>query len=67
MKYLLIDFGASFIKTRIYNKDLDSIEATYDLVSPFKVLNYISKKEIYSILIGILDKYQKIPSEILCY
>jgi hypothetical protein len=66
MKYLLIDFGASFIKTALYNKDLDAIEGSIDLVSPFKQSNYISKDNIYSILTDIINKYESIDGIVIC-
>ena len=66
MKYLLIDFGASFIKTALYNKDLDTIENSIDLVSPFKQSNCISKDNIYSILTDILNSYKSIDGIVIC-
>lgn len=50
MKYLLIDFGASFIKTIIYNKDTDAYDKAHNVVSPFQSQNDITKQELLSIL-----------------
>ena len=54
MKYLLIDFGASFIKSIIYNKDTDTYNDSYNVISPFQTQNEITKQEILSILQGLI-------------
>lgn len=50
MKYLLIDFGASFIKNIIYNKDTDTYSDAWNIASPFQTQNEITKQELLSIL-----------------
>jgi len=58
MKYLLIDFGASFVKSIIYNKDTDTYSNNCNVISPFQTQNEITKQEILLILQGL------IPSDI---
>ena len=55
MKYLLIDFGASFIKSIIYNKDIDTYSDACNIVSPFQTQNEITKQELLSILQGLIS------------
>jgi hypothetical protein len=50
MKYLLIDFGASFIKSIIYNKDTDTYSDPHNVISPFQTQNEITKQELLLIL-----------------
>lgn len=56
MRYLLIDFGASFIKTASYDDELDLIENYEEISSPFISANILSLRELQNILINILDK-----------
>jgi hypothetical protein len=50
MKYLLIDFGASFIKSIIYNKNTDTYSNPHNIISPFQTQNEITKQELLLIL-----------------
>ena len=50
MKYLLIDFGATYIKTGVYNKDTQEYKKGAKTTSPFKCSDRISKDELLNIL-----------------
>ena len=69
MKYLLIDFGASRIKTTIYNKVLDSYENSYEEKSPFLTSTNIPSTQLKTILSSLIEKSSqncKIDSIVIC-
>tara|TARA_R110000868_G_scaffold8986_1_gene45513 strand:- start:3109 stop:4053 length:945 start_codon:yes stop_codon:yes gene_type:complete len=66
MKYLLIDFGASYIKTIVYNKKEDSYSNNLQVPSPFLNKNIISKKEILEILESIVSQNKDIFAIVAC-
>lgn len=66
MKYLLIDFGASYIKTITYDKYADSYSKCDIIESPFLNKSILHKKECLSILESLLDKYTNIDRIIIC-
>lgn len=66
MKYLLIDFGASFIKVGIYDKDIKSYFKQFDEISPFTFSDKLNKLELYDILSNIISKFYNIDGIIIC-
>jgi hypothetical protein len=66
MRYLLIDFGASFIKTVEYNKPIDEYSNPNNFISPFSKVDSITKKELTNIIIDILKKHSNIDAIIIC-
>ena len=55
MKYLLIDFGATYIKCAVYNKTQDQYVKGQIIPSPFFKDNKISKVELLNILFNIVS------------
>jgi|688.fasta_scaffold103991_3 hypothetical protein len=66
MRYLLIDFGASFIKTVEYNRITKEYTNPNNLISPFSEVNSISKNELKKILFEILNIHIGIDAIIIC-
>ena len=69
MEYLLIDFGASRIKTTVYNKILDSYKNSYEEKSPFLTSTNISSTQLKIILNNLIKKSSqncKIDGIIIC-
>jgi hypothetical protein len=66
MKYLLIDFGASFVKIGTYDKFTHSYESQYDEISPFTHAQYLKKEDLFVILTNIINKYPSIAGVIIC-
>lgn len=66
MKYLLIDFGASFIKTATYNSINDSLENFQEVKSPFVENNTISKDKVRAILLEVVNSYTNVDSIVAC-
>ncbi len=57
MKYLLIDFGASFIKSSIFNDSDNKISNYTEIESPFLVADILPISELKNILDSILTSY----------
>jgi hypothetical protein len=66
MNYLLIDFGASFIKCALYDKTKDEILNTSIINSPFQYNDNISKSNLYKILLDIISSYSNVDGIIIC-
>ncbi len=60
MKYLLIDFGASFIKTITYNKDTDIYSNPNSIISPFQTQTEITKQELMIILKDLIQDVDRV-------
>jgi hypothetical protein len=66
MKYLLIDFGASYIKNVIYDT-VNDLYSNYEVIeSPLRFSNSIPKKDILQKLTQIITKYPEIKSAAIC-
>ena len=69
MKYLLIDFGASRVKTTVYDKTLDSYKNSYEEKSPFLTSTNISSTQLKIILNNLINKSSrncKIDGIVIC-
>jgi hypothetical protein len=64
MKYLLIDFGASFVKCAIFTED--TITPTQNYVSPFTNSNSITKSELYTLLTQIISEHECVDGIVPC-
>ena len=58
MKFLLIDFGASYIKSVIYNKDTNEFLYEKIIPSPFSKTDILSRNDISRSIYDILDNYE---------
>jgi hypothetical protein len=66
MKYLLIDFGASFVKTLCYDSDEDAKSDYRFVESPFLNNDTITKKDLMDLLESIVKSYDDIHRIIIC-
>lgn len=66
MNYLLIDFGASGIKSILYNSIKDTLDCPYELLSPFIDKTTITKIDLSSILDDIISKYKNVDKVLSC-
>ena len=66
MKYLLIDFGASFIKIATYDTVSSFLENSQEIKSPFVENNIVSKDAIQSIFLEIVNSYQHVDRIVAC-
>jgi hypothetical protein len=66
MKYLLVDFGASYIKNIVYDTDSKNILYSNTIDSPFKTSKRISRSKLKNILINIIEKTSNIDGIIIC-
>lgn len=66
MRYLLIDFGASFIKTAIYNSVNDSLENFQEIKSPFIENSIIKKDVVQSTLLKVVNLYTNVDRIVAC-
>ncbi len=66
MKYLLIDFGATYIKCATYDKTQDFYTKGQTISSPFSKTDKISKTELLSILSGIISNHEKVDGVVIC-
>lgn len=66
MRYLLIDFGASFIKTAVYSSVNDSLKNFQEVESPFIKNSIVKKDTVKSILLNIVDLYSGIDRIVAC-
>jgi hypothetical protein len=57
MKFLLIDFGASFIKGVLYDKEKKEFSNEQIIVSPFSKKDIVSKEQIENKISELLIKY----------
>ena len=66
MHFLLIDFGASYITSILFNKESDSFSDLKAINSPFITTDKLSKDEIYSIIKNILNQYKSAQAVVMC-
>ena len=66
MKYLLIDFGATYIKCVVYNKDTGEVKDSRQFESPFKKSNTITSRSLHKILSDILLTYERVSGVVIC-
>lgn len=66
MKYLLLDFGASFIKCCQYDTDTDQIENVINIESPFLYSDKINLESLVSLIESILARYPECKRVMSC-
>lgn len=66
MKYLLIDFGASFIKSCRYDSISDKIDLIKSVSSPFSTGGTTSKDELISYINSIIQQYPDCKKVMSC-
>jgi len=67
MKYLLVDFGASYLKTALYNKVSGEIGRETRLDSPFLHENTLSRQEVHDLLVSTIERYKsEIEAVVFC-
>jgi predicted transcriptional regulator len=66
MKYLLIDFGASYIKSTLYKTENNNFSKYLVIESPLKTCNQIQKQTIIKHLENIISQYDNIDSIAIC-
>lgn len=66
MQYLLIDFGATYIKCVVYNKETGVVEDSKQFESPFKTSNSIASRSLYKLLSDIVLTYKEVDGIIIC-
>lgn len=66
MKYLLLDFGASFVKCAEYDSENNEITNVINIPSPFYDSGIISKSRILSIINSILLEYPNCKKVMSC-
>lgn len=66
MKYLLIDFGATYIKCIVYNKKTGEVTNSKQFESPFKTSNVVRSEALYKTLSDILSNYEKVGGVVIC-
>jgi len=66
MKYLLIDFGATYIKTGVYNKDIQEYTKGFTATSPFRYADRINKEELLKTLTSLVDNYKDVDGIVIC-
>lgn len=65
MKFLLIDFGASYIKPALYDKEKDELLSLSPIVSPFQTEFSIKKENLLNLLEQIVGQH-KVKGIIVC-
>ena len=66
MKFLLIDFGATYIKCIAYDKSTNTTTNPRQYESPFATNNSITSKALRTILSEIVGAYRGIDGVVLC-
>jgi len=66
MKYLLIDFGASYIKCAVYDKNCNNYKKGETISSPFLVSDSISKKDLLECLDTIVELHERVDGIVMC-
>ena len=66
MRYLLIDFGATYIKCGVYNKDTQDLEKTFTHPSPFKECDRIGKRALLNILSQMVKESGNVDGIVIC-
>ena len=66
MKFLLLDFGASFVKTSIYDKDSRSLSLFKQYQSPFLTNDKININDIKYFISNIMNDYENFDIVLPC-
>ena len=66
MKYLLIDFGASYIKMAVYDKTNETTSSRGEISSPFQKSCTITKHQLWTILSDIITKNKDADAIVIC-
>lgn len=66
MKYLLIDFGASFVKCIVYDSDSNTFMHSKTVESPFLKCDKINRKNLNDFLVNIVNEYLYVKSILVC-
>jgi hypothetical protein len=66
MRYWLVDFGASYVKTAIYTPKVDEISEYKEWYSPFNLQDSISKQNLIHFLIAKKSFYPRVDRVITC-
>jgi hypothetical protein len=64
MKYLLIDFGATYIKCAHYSGGTITPTTIYN--SPFATANEINKIELYKVLTNVIQQHEQVEAIVIC-
>ncbi|MAG27230.1 hypothetical protein CMI47_16985 [Candidatus Pacearchaeota archaeon] len=64
--YLLIDFGASFIKTAEYDRKSQKLGKSLFFPSPFQHIAQISSYEIWDVLVNVVSHYENCSKIFSC-
>jgi hypothetical protein len=64
MRYLLIDFGATYIKCALY--DCVTITPTKNYHSPFSTRDRLSKQQLQSLLVDITNDHESVDGIVIC-
>jgi hypothetical protein len=66
MQYLLIDFGATYIKCVVYNKETGTVEDSKQFESPFKTSTSVTSVSLHKLLSDIVLTYKRVDGIIIC-
>lgn len=66
MRYLLVDFGATYIKCVVYNKGTGEVSNPNHFTSPFKSESTITSDRLYKILDDVVLQYKKVDGVVIC-
>lgn len=66
MKYLLIDFGASYIKTVVYDTSTETYSNNASIESPFLYETELHKHKLRSILVDLINKHMDCDGVFVC-
>ena len=64
--YLLIDFGASYVKSILYDKSNDSFTLSNVIKSPLYSSDIMKKKWVYSTILDSLNYYKSFDAVVMC-
>jgi len=66
MQYLLIDYGASYIKCIVYDSDTDSLTNYKSFQSPLHMEYSVAKRYVIGSLLHVLAQYTRIKNVVIC-
>ena len=66
MTYLLIDFGATYIKCIVYNKNTQNYQKEFTHLSPFRHSDRVSKEVLLSTLSQIVTESGDVDGVVVC-
>lgn len=66
MQYLLIDFGATYIKCVVYDKETGKVEDSKQFESPFKIGSNATSESLHKLLSDIVLNYKRVDGIIIC-